>query len=173
MPESDINMEEHWGEVQSKIESQGFLVFPNTILSTESIVFWPLEAGIEEYLDLAQQLERKIIYLKSLEFNSNEALELLLLSAPSDFIDFDVETVRDCLKSLGVENRPEAKDYLKTTKFYEGHRVSIRVEWVYDGIVHVYWRKPNWYAEISELAGKIIDLSESLAWDDELLDWGS
>jgi hypothetical protein len=90
---------------------------------------------------------------------------MLLISAPSDLVDYDAKSVRDCLRSLGVENRPEAKEYLKTTKFYEGHRVSIWVEWVFDGIIHTYSRKPAWYTDISELSAMILDLSESLAYD--------
>lgn len=63
---------------------------------------------------------------------------------------------------MGVENRSVAKDYPKTTKFYSGHRVSIRLEWVYDGIIHAYWRRADWYRDIADLAERIIDLSESL-----------
>lgn len=161
MPETDINLEEHWEEIQSEIASRGFVVYPNYIFSTEHKAYWPREEEIAEFLDLADELERKVIYVHSSKFDSEEALDLLLLSAPSDFVDYDVKTVRECLRSLGVESSAEAKDYLKTTKFYEGRRVSIRVEWVFDGIIHTYSRKPAWYTDISELAARILDLSES------------
>jgi hypothetical protein len=165
MPENDINMEEHWEQVQSEIASRGFIVYPNYIFSSEHKAYWPKEEEIVKFLDLADELERKVIYVYSSKFDSEEALDLLLLSAPSDFVDYDVETVRECLRSLGVEARAEAKEYLKTTKFYEGRRVSIRVEWVFDGIIHTYSRKPAWYADISELAGRITVLSEILAYE--------
>ena len=161
MSETDINMDEHWEEIQSEIASRGFIVYPNYIFSTEHKAYWPNEEEIAKFLDLADDLERKVIYVRSSKFDSDEALDLLLLSAPSDLVDYDVKTVRECLRSFGVESSAEAKDYLKTTKFYSGRRVSIRVEWVFDGIVHTYSRKPAWYADISELAGRILDLSES------------
>ena len=165
MPETDINMEELWEEVQSEIASRGYIVYPNYIFSTEHKAHWPKEEGLVKFLDLADQLERKVIYVHSSKFDSEEALDLLLLAPPSDFIDFGVETVRECLRSFGVEARPEAKEYLKTTKFYEGRRVSIRVEWVFDGIIHTYSRKPAWYTDISKLAERIIVISESLAYE--------
>ena len=165
MPEKDINMEEHWEQVQSEIASRGFIVYPNYIFSTEHKAYWPNEEEIAKFLDLADDLERKVIYVRSSKFDSDEALDLLLLSAPSDFVDYDVKTVRECLRSLGVESSAEAKDYLKTTKFFEGHRVSIRVEWVFEGNIHTYSRKPAWYTDISELSAMILDLSESLAYD--------
>ena len=165
MPQTDINMEELWLEVQSEIAAREFKVYPNYIFSSEHKAYWPKEEEITKFLDLADTLDRKIIYVQSSKFDSEEALELLLLSAPSDLVDYDAKSVRDCLRSLGVENRPEAKEYLKTTKFYEGHRVSIWVEWVFDGIIHTYSRKPAWYTDISELAAIILDLSESLAYD--------
>ena len=165
MPETDINLEEHWQEIQSEIASRGFVVYPNYIFSTEHKAIWPEEEEIAKFLDLADMLERKIIYVHSSKFDSEEALDLLLLSAPSDLVDYDVKTVRECLRSLGVESSEEAKDYLKTTKFYEGHRVSIRVEWVFDGIIHTYLRSPAWYTDISELAARVLDLSESLVYE--------
>jgi hypothetical protein len=165
MPETDINMEELWEEVQSEVASRGFTVYPNYIFSTEHKAQWPKEEGIVKFLDLAHELERKVIYVHSSKFDSEEALDLLLLAPPSDFVDFGVETVLECLRSFGVEASPEAKEYLKTTKFYEGRRVSIRVEWIFDGIIHTYLRKPAWYTDISELAGRIIDLSESLSYE--------
>jgi hypothetical protein len=165
MSETDINMEELWEEVQSEVASRGYIVYPNYIFSTEQKAYWPQEEGIVKFLDLADQLERKVIYLHSSEFDTGEALDLLLLAPPSDFVDFGVENVRECLRSFGVESTPEAKDYLKTTKFYDGRRVSIRVEWTFDGIIHTYLRKPAWYTDISELAGRIIDLSESLSYE--------
>ena len=121
MPETDINLEEHWEEVQSEIASRGFVVYPNYIFSTEHKAYWPKEEEIAKFLDLADELERKVIYVHSSKFDSEEALDLLLLSAPSDLVDYDVKTVRECLRSLGVESSAVAKDYRKTTKFFEGH----------------------------------------------------
>ena len=160
MPENDINLEEHWQEVQSEIASRGFVVYPNSILSSEGTAPWPTQEGLVNFLDLAQELERKVIYVHTYKFDSEDAIDLLLLSAPDDLVDYDVETVRDCLRSLGVETCAEAKDYLKITKFYEGHLLSISVEWVYEGITHTYWRRPAWYRDISELAVRVTDLIE-------------
>jgi hypothetical protein len=168
MPENDINMEEFWQEVQSEIDYRGFVVYPNFIITSDHKAYWPKEKGVVKFLDLAQELERKVIYAYSSKFDSEDALDLLLISAPSDFTDYDVETVRECLRLFGVESSEEAKEYLKTTKFYEGRRVSIWVEWVFEGIIHTYTRKPGWYTDITELAGRIIDLSESLAYERSL-----
>jgi len=165
MPEKDIYMEEHWEEIQSEIASRGFVIFPDTITSTEHKAFWPTAGGVHKFLDLAHELERKVIYLHSSKFDSEDALDLLFLIAPDDLVDYNDETVRDCLRTLGVEGRGEAKEYLKTTKFYEGRRVDIRVEWVFDGIIHVYWKRPAWFADISKLAERIVDISESLAYE--------
>jgi hypothetical protein len=165
MPDTDINLEEHWEEIQSEIASRGFIVYPNFIFSTEHKAYWPIEEGISKFLDLAVELNRKIIYTSSSKFDTEEAIDLLLLSAPNDLVDYDAKTVRECLRSLGVESSAEAKDYLKTTKFYEGRRASIRVEWVFDGIIHNYSRIPAWYTNISELAARILDLSESLTYE--------
>ena len=166
MPETNINMDEHWEEVQSEIASRGFVIYPGYIISTERIAFWPKEEGIVKFLDLAMELERKIVYTYSSKFTSEDALDLLLMSAPDDLVDYDVDTIRDCLRSLGVDTTPEAKDYLKTAKFYEGHRDLIRVDWVYDGIIHTYRVRPGWYVEIIELAGRVTNLSEFLSYDD-------
>ena len=165
MSQTDINMEELWQEVQSEIAARGFSIYPNYIFTTEHKAYWPKGEEFTKFLDLADALDRKIIYVQSSKFDSDEALDMLLISAPSDLVDYDAKSVRDCLRSLGVENRPEAKEYLKTTNFYSGHRVSIWVEWVFDGIIHTYSRKPAWYTDISELSAMILDLSESLAYD--------
>jgi hypothetical protein len=164
MSETNINMDEHWEEVQSEIASRGFVKYPIYIISSERIAFWPKEEGIVKFLDLALELERKIVYTFSSKFTSEDALDLLLMSALEDLVDYEVDTVRDCLRSLGVDTTPEAKDYLKTTKFYEGHREMIRVDWVFDGIIHAYRRRPAWYTDITELAGRITEISESLAY---------
>lgn len=165
MPETEINLDEHWEEVKSEIASRGFITYPNYIISTERIAFWPRQKGIAKFLDLALELERKVVYVHSSKFNSEDALDMLLISAPDELIDYDVETVRDCLRSLGVETTQEAKDYLKTTKFYEGHRESVRVDWIFDGIIHAYRRRSAWYTDISELAGRITEISESLGYE--------
>ena len=174
MSETNINMDEHWEEVQSEIASRGFVIYPLYIISTERIAFWPKEEGIGKFLDLALELKRKIVYAYSSKFTSEDALDLLLLSAPDDLVDYDVDTVGGCLRSLGVGTSPEAKDYLKTTKFYEGHREMIRVDWVYDGIIHTYSRRPTWYTDITEIAGRVTDLSELLSYERslDLLDGG-
>jgi len=165
MPETNINMDEHWEEVQSEIASRGFVIYPIYIITTERIAFWPQEEGIVKFLDLALELERKIVYTYSSKFTSEDAIDLLLLSAPDDLVDFDVDSVRGCLRSLGVDTTPEAKDYLKTTKFYKGHREMIRVDWVFDGIIHAYRRRPDWYTDLTELAGRVTEISESLAYE--------
>lgn len=165
MSETNINMDEHWEEIQSEIASRGFVIFPIYIISTERIAFWPQEEGLIKFLDLALELERKIVYTYSSKFTSEDALDLLLFSAPDDLVDYDVDTVRGCLRSLGVDTTSEAKDYLKTTKFYEGHRDMIRVDWVFDGIIHAYRRRPAWYTDITELAGRITEISESSSYE--------
>ncbi|MFC1923599.1 hypothetical protein ACFLY4_09970 [Chloroflexota bacterium] len=165
MPETNINMDEHWEEVQSEIASRGFVAYPDYISSSERTAFWPQEEGIIKFLDLALKFERKVVYIYSSDFTSEDALDFLLLSAPDDLVDFNIETVRDCLRSLKVDNTQEAKDYLKTAKFYEGHRDLIRVDWVYDDIIHTYRVRPGWYVELIELAGRITKISESLAYE--------
>lgn len=155
MTETDFNLDKHWEEVQSEIASRGFIVFPSSILLSERTALWPIEEGLIKYLDLALLLERKVIYLHSSKFNSEDALDLLQLSSPDDSVDYDISTVRECIQYMGVENRSVAKDYLKTTKFYSDRRMSIHLEWVYDGIIHSYWRRADWYADIADLAEKL------------------
>ena len=46
MPENEINMEEHWQKVHSEIASRGFLVYPNSILSSEGKALWPTQEGL-------------------------------------------------------------------------------------------------------------------------------
>jgi hypothetical protein len=123
MSKNDIDIDEQWELVQTEIASQGFVSYPSYIISTEHIAFWPPHEEIIKFLDLALELECKLVYTRSSKFTADDALELLLLTAPSDLIDFDVDTVRDCLRSLGVDASQEAKDYLKTAKFYERLRM--------------------------------------------------
>ena len=160
MTEHEINMEEHWQEIQSELASRGFLIYPNSILSTEGKAPWPTKEGITKFLDLAEKIDRKVIYIDTYKFDSEDAIDLLFLTAPEDLVDYEVETVKDCLRSLGVETSEEAKDYLKITKFYDGHLQNIRVEWIYEGIIHSYWIRAGWYGDISKLAVRVTDLIE-------------
>ena len=41
----------------------------------------------------------------------------------------------------------------------------IRVDWVFDGVIHAYRRRPTWHTDITELAGRITEISESLAYE--------
>ena len=164
MPNNDINMDEHWEQVQTEIASRGFVVYPNYIISSERMAFWPQEESITKFLDLALELDRKVIYTRSSKFTADKALELLLLTATHDLVDYYVDTIREGLRSLGVDATQEAKDYLKTAKFYEGHRELVQADWVYDGIIHTYRRRPPWYGELVDLGARIIDISEELAF---------
>ena len=126
MAEHEINMKEHWQEIQSELDSRGFIIYPNSILSTEGQAPWPTKEGITKFLDLAENLERKVIYIDTYKFDSEDAIDLLLLTAPEDLVDYEVETVKDCLRSLGVETSEEAKDYLKIT-----NRSAMRADGVF------------------------------------------
>ena len=160
MTSTNISLREKWKEIQSEISSRGFLIYPHSILSTEGTALWPEEEGITRFLELAQELDRRILYVDSSEFTSDYALDMLLLSAPDNYDDYDVETVSECLEALGVRSSVEAKEYLKISKFYEGRIYQIRIEWVYEGIVHAYWRKSNWHKDIYAQAERVTELSE-------------
>ena len=110
MTEHEINMEEHWQEIQSELDSRGFIIYPNSILSTEGKAPWPTQEGITKFLDLAEKLERKVIYVDTYKFDSEDAIDLLFLTALEDLVDYEVETVKECLRFLGVETSEEAKD---------------------------------------------------------------
>jgi hypothetical protein len=165
MSKPDIDMDELWEQVQAEISARGFATFPGIVVATEHNAYWPEDEGLSKFLDLAQVLERKVVYIKSSNFTQEDALDYLLLTAPSDLVDFEVASVRDCLRSLGVETTQEAKDYLKLANFYDGRRDLIRVDWVYDGIIHIFKLRPEWSNEILDLAEKIADLSESLTFN--------
>ena len=74
MPKTDINMEELWQEVQSEIAAREFKVYPNYIFSSEHKAYWPKEEEIAKFLDLADALDRKIIYVQSTKFDSEPSI---------------------------------------------------------------------------------------------------
>lgn len=155
-------LEEDWSAIQSELSTRNFHIYPAPVIASEAFAPWPDDRPITEFLDFAEQCQRQVIYASAHNFDSDDALELLLLLATLDFSIYDVETPRDCLQVMGVASSDGAKEYVKLSKFYEGKIMHLSVQWVYEGVVHLFRRKAGWHEELEKLAGRLAEMADEL-----------
>ena len=160
MPNEHEDVEQIWEQISESISSLGFQVFPSSISGTDGVAIWPVSEGFAKFLDLATSLGKKILYVHTIDFSSEELIDLVMNFLPTDIGEYDVETVEGFFASLGVSSDSQVTEYIEYGRRFAGRLASIRLEWVHEGVVHRYWRMADWYGFLLEKGGEISDLIE-------------
>ena len=112
------------------------------------------------FLDLAKSLGRRLVYLTAHVLQPADLIDSVatLLSEVDDAVD--APTPEEFLSHIGVASYPAVKNYLRYGKEHNGEVLSVRVEWVHDGVVHRLWKYADWHKTFMDKATEVADLIE-------------
>ena len=145
---------------RQELAARDFLVYPSGISIEGPMAMWPAEEAIGPFLDLAKSLGRRLIYLTAHVLQPADLIDSVatLLSEVDDAVD--APTPEEFLSHIGVASYPAVKNYLRYGKEHYGEVLSVRVEWVHDGVVHRLWKYADWHKTFMDKATEVADLIE-------------
>ena len=145
---------------RQELAARDFLVYPSGISIEGPMAMWPLEEAIGPFLDLAKSLGRRLVYLTAHVLQPADLIDSVatLLSEVDDAVD--APTPEEFLSHIGVASYPAVKNYLRYGKEHYGEVLSVRVEWVHDGVVHRLWKYAEWHKTFMDKATEVADLIE-------------
>jgi len=145
---------------RQQLAARDFLVYPSGISIEGPMAMWPAEEAIGPFLDLAKSLGRRLVYLTAHVLQPADLIDSVatLLSEVDDAVD--APTPEEFLSHIGVASYPAVKSYLRYGKEHYGEVLSVRVEWVHDGVVHRLWKYADWHKTFMDKATEVADLIE-------------
>ena len=145
---------------RQELAARDFLVYPSGISIEGPMAMWPAEEAIGPFLDLAKSLGRRLVYLTAHVLQPADLIDSVatLLSEVDDAVD--APTPEEFLSHIGVASYPAVKSYLRYGKEHYGEVLSVRVEWVHDGVVHRLWKYADWHKTFMDKATEVADLIE-------------
>jgi len=145
---------------RQELAARDFLVYPSGISIEGPMAMWPAEEAIGPFLDLAKSLGRRLVYLTAHVLQPADLIDSVatLLSEVDDAVD--APTPEEFLSHIGVASYPAVKNYLRYGKEHYGEVLSVRVEWVHDGVVHRLWKYADWHKTFMDKATEVADLIE-------------
>jgi hypothetical protein len=145
---------------RQELAARDFLVYPSGISIEGPMAMWPLEEAIGPFLDLAKSLGRRLVYLTANVLQPADLIDSVatLLSEVDEAVD--APTPEEFLSHIGVASYPAVKSYLRYGKEHYGEVLSVRVEWVHDGVVHRLWKYADWHKTFMDKATEVADLIE-------------
>jgi len=148
MSKTAVGLEIEWKQVKELLEKRKFLVFPNRVGFGEKYAVWPEGQGVESFLDLAQSLDVRLIYFSKAEFSFGDIKELVAEFYSDDLEDEEIASAET--------NRIE-----EMTKPFLSKISMFMVQWVYQGVVHVFFRTADWYEALEvDLEEHHVDVEE-------------
>jgi len=147
-------------QARQELAARDFLVYPSGISIEGPMAMWPAEEAIGPFLDLAKSLGRRLVYLTAHVLQPADLIDSVatLLSEVDDAVD--APTPEEFLSQIGVASYPAVKNYLRYGKEHNGEVLSVRVEWVHDGVVHRLWKYADWHKTFMDKATEVADLIE-------------
>jgi hypothetical protein len=145
---------------RQQLAARDFLVYPSGISIEGPMAMWPAEEAIGPFLDLAKSLGRRLVYLTAHVLQPADLIDSVatLLSEVDEAVD--APTPEEFLSHIGVASYPAVKSYLRYGKEHYGEVLSVRVEWVHDGVVHRLWKYADWHKTFMDKATEVADLIE-------------
>jgi hypothetical protein len=145
---------------RQELAARDFLVYPSGISIEGPMAMWPAEEAIGPFLDLAKSLGRRLVYLTAHVLQPADLIDSVatLLSEVDDAVD--APTPEEFLSHIGVASYPAVKSYLRYGREHYGEVLSVRVEWVHDGVVHRFWKYADWHKTFMDKATEVADLIE-------------
>ena len=165
MQSTEEAIDQLWQQANEEASSRGFLVFPGGISLEGPMAMWNPDEGIDQFLDIAVALGKRILYMRSRLLGPGELIDAVAVALSGAIDALDATTPEQFLKDAGVEAEPEARDHLEFGKDHYGQRMDVNVEWVHEGIVHRFWKHPDWHRDLVDKAASVAELIEST--DDE------
>jgi hypothetical protein len=146
--------------VRQELAARDFLVYPSGISIEGPMAMWPAEEAFGPFLDLAKSLGRRLVYLTAHVLQPADLIDSVatLLSEVDEAVD--APTPEEFLSHIGVAPYPAVKSYLRYGKEHYGEVLSVRVEWVHDGVVHRLWKYADWHKTFMDKATEVADLIE-------------
>ena len=135
MSKTSKGLESEWKQVETSIQKRKLLVFPNMVHFDETYAAWPEEQGVESFLDLAQSLNIRLVYSGKTEFSSGE-MEELVAELRSDESE-DEEAISSATQHIYAIAKP-----------FLGRTMMFWVQWVYEGIIHIFRKTADWYEDL-------------------------
>ena len=160
MTEAHDEMGKFLEHARQQLAARDFLVYPSGISIEGPMAMWPAEEAIGPFLDLAKSLGRRLVYLTAHVLQPADLIDSVatLLSEVDDAVD--APTPEEFLSHIGVASYPAVKSYLRYGKEHYGEVLSVRVEWVHDGVVHRLWKYADWHKTFMDKATEVADLIE-------------
>ena len=160
MTEAHDEMGKFLEHARQELAARDFLVYPSGISIEGPMAMWPAEEAIGPFLDLAKSLGRRLVYLTAHVLQPADLIDSVatLLSEVDDAVD--APTPEEFLSHIGVASYPAVKNYLRYGKEHYGEVLSVRVEWVHDGVVHRLWKYADWHKTFMDKATEVADLIE-------------
>jgi hypothetical protein len=121
---------------------------------------WPSEKDVSEFLDVAQKLDVRVIYLSAETITPDTLLEMVASMLDDSTVAFQHETAEGYFEGAGILSDKRVGQYLSHGKERYGRKSTIRVEWVHGGVVHRYLAVANWLGKLIDNASEIADLLE-------------
>ena len=165
MQPTEEGIERLWRQVNEEASSRSFLVFPGSISLEGPMAMWRPDEGIDQFLEIAVALGKRILYMRSRLLGPGELIDAVAIALSGAIDALDASTPEQFLKDAGVGDEPEARDYLEFGKEHYGQRMDVNVEWVHEGIVHRFWKHADWHGDLVDKAASVAELIESS--DDE------
>ena len=149
-----------WDRLQKGIPARGFVSFPAGVKGSGPEANWPTSRPVEEFLDIAQRLNVRMVYLSEETLDSSSPLELLgtLLSESDPTLGYD--TAEGFFEVVGIASQSVVTEYLAYAKERIGRRAIIHVEWVHESVVHRYTAVADWFGRLMDKATAVADVLE-------------
>ena len=160
MTEAHDEMGKFLEHARQELAARDFLVYPSGISIEGPSAMWPAEEAIGPFLDLAKSLGRRLVYLTAHVLQPADLIDSVatLLSEVDEAVD--APTPEEFLSHIGVASYPAVKSYLRYGKEHYGEVLSVRVEWVHDGVVHRFWKYADRHKTFIDKATEVADLIE-------------
>jgi hypothetical protein len=158
-------MDALWDEVNRELSGRGFLPFPGSLSADGVHATWPLQEGIEGFLELAGTLGVRVIYLRADRLEPGDLIDAVDSFLPDVDVGLDAESPEEYVQLAGVGSEPDVQDYLRQGRSHYGQITSIRVEWVHGGVAHGFQKLAAWYGRLLDGAAGVAELIETVDLD--------
>lgn len=150
----DLNLDTLKREILEYLGSAGFAVFQSSPGSLEGypLIIWDAEhhPDYQQYLNVAQQVDAKLILFATREFEADDIDDLLT-------------QLSEC--ELSREERRGFESRLREMRIFEGVTCSLEMAFDYNSRLYVYEVQPDWFEEFLSIEDEIVVRSSS---DEEL-----
>ena len=153
-----VEMNDLWDRLAKEIPARGLLTFPGSIRTEGPTALWPSDMPLAEFLDLAQKVEAKVVYVDAETMSSDALFEMTasILEEPGDAYEY--ESLEAFFDAMGIRSHKLVAEYLSYGKARAGRKSTITAEWSHGGVVHRFLVVADWLGRLLDMAAEISDL---------------